>query len=64
MIIPVRQLAREFIITNHPFQVNPTHGVIFLRIEDTLQKMKVFLAEGIDPGRVEQPIVMQVASWG
>lgn len=63
VVIPVRHLAREFIITSHPFQVNPTHGTVVLKIEDAVQKMNVFLTEGIDPSRSEQPVVMKIASW-
>jgi hypothetical protein len=59
----VRQIAREFIITSYPFQLNPSAGTIVLHIDDVIQRMDVYLAEGIDPSRTEQPIVMQSPTW-
>ena len=57
--IEVSQFGGEFLITGYPFSVQPCLARMSIRIDDELDEFEVNLIEGIDPGRVEQPIILQ-----
>ena len=59
--IDIRQFCGEFLITRHPFAVPPCAAEVTISLDDIPDRFTIYLPEGIDPTRSEQPLMMSQA---
>jgi hypothetical protein len=50
-IVPVSQMGRDFIVVRQPFDHPPAEAEVFLAIDESENKWRVYLVDGISAGR-------------
>lgn len=57
--VGIDQFGGDFLMTSHPFPVPPCAADVTISLDGIPDRFTIYLPEGIDPARDEQPVLMR-----
>ena len=57
--VDIDQFGGDFLITSYPFSMSACAAEVTISLDGIPDRFTIYLPEGIDPSRAEQPLIMR-----